>query len=93
MKSRLKKAWIVLLGRDEETPEDRAFRHERERILRSLTPAAIGGLITSLAIMLMVSATPFQMGKTFLLSILAEIAIFWLFNTAIKWHQKKYGGD
>ncbi|HBC45157.1 MAG: hypothetical protein UX08_C0003G0064 [Candidatus Collierbacteria bacterium GW2011_GWB1_45_35] len=93
MKNRFYGALYVLLGRDKETLEDRAFRHERERGLLSLALYAFAGICVALALSIIVTGTIVWLPQILLYSIIAEILILFLYNAFFKWHQNKYGGD
>lgn len=91
--NRLSRGLSILIGRDKETAEERAFRHEREGVLISLLPVAIAGLCIALIFQLVISATPIGVIQTLAFGLLAEIILFSWVNSILKWHQNKYGGD
>ena len=76
-----------------ETPEDRAFRHERERGMFSLTFYTVAGICVALALSIVVTGTIVWLPQILLYSIIAEILILFLYHTFLKWHQNKYGGE
>jgi hypothetical protein len=91
--NRFSRALNILLGHDTETPEARAFRHERERELFSLALYAFAGICVALALSLIITGTAVLLPQILLYSIIAEIFILFLYNTFLKWHQNRYGGD
>ena len=93
MKNRFYRALYVLLGRDKETLEDRAFRHERERGMFSLALYAGVSIWFALTLSIIVTGTIVWLPQILLYSIIAEILILFLYNAFFKWHQNKYGGD
>lgn len=86
-------AWAFLLGLDKETAEERAFRHEREFLLSQLVLPALLGLVVAYAIASVASASNQMVIKILVLSAIGEGVMFLGVNAALKWHQKKYGGD
>jgi len=92
MSNRLSRAWNTLLGRDKETPEERAFRHERERILSPIFLMGVAGLCAGLILMIVLSSS-LPLIQYLVYVFLAETAVYCVANFILKRHQKKYGGD
>lgn len=81
-----------LLGRDKETPGDRAFRHERERSHMTMSLYFVSGLCTALILHLALSGTLIGLVQIIGYGLLALVVVLYLYDTFLKWHQKKYGG-
>jgi hypothetical protein len=95
MSNRLSKAWNTLLGRDKETPGERAFRHEREQILSPIFPMGVAGLCAGLILLMVLlpSLTLIGIIQYLVCVLMAETSLYCLANSIIKSHQKKHGGD
>lgn len=95
MNNRLSRAWNTMLGRDKETPGERAFRHERELILSPFFPMSAAGLCAGLILLMVLSTSITLIGIIHYLVfvLLVETVIYSLANSIIKSHQKKYDGD
>lgn len=82
-----------MFGWNKETPEEKAFRHEREAILTGPTILII--LITMVAICGMyfgkLSLKAFTISTVFI--IVLDLVLFLVANAVLKWHQIKYGGE
>jgi hypothetical protein len=93
MRDRFSRTLNVLLGRDKETPAERAFRHERERGLFSITCYFLSGLCMAIAINLALTGTFVWLTQLLVLSFIALIIVLIGFNYVLKRHQNKSGGD
>jgi len=91
--NRLSRRLSILIGRDKETAEERAFRHERKGVLISLLPVAITSLCIALIFQFAISATLIGVIQTLAFGLIVEIVLFSWVNSILKWHQNKYGGD
>lgn len=91
MTNRFSRALDILLGRDKETPEARAFRHERERTILSLFLYGVAGLCLVLAMILLLTGSIAYVSQVFVSSLLAFAVVGFLTNAVQKWHQNKYG--
>lgn len=91
--NKISRAFNALLGRDKETPEARAFRHERERITLSLFIQGLSGLCFVLFMILLLTGSIMYATQVLVYSLLAFALVGFLVNLALKWHQNKYGGD